>query len=103
MSNNYHIQLQTDATRSLIKFINEHRGQSDINLEKCLSAIEQEDIEHFVKYAKMVKPHGMGGITDWFPPVVFSNETNEYVTTILHALVNHWCHMVSLSFPKNEP
>jgi hypothetical protein len=96
----HHTRMQIDATRALIKFITEHRGDVDADLSKCLNALENGAIERAVEYAKMVKPHGMGGLTDWFPPVVYQNESKEYVATVLHALVNHWCHIISISFPK---
>lgn len=99
---NIHAYFQIEATRALLKFIAEHNGGTHSDLENCLTALESDDIALAVAHAKMVKPHGMGGLTDWFPPVVFPNEDRGYVGTVLHALVNHWCHAISLSFPKIE-
>ena len=97
MSYSHRVQLQLEATRALIKFITEHNGEVDPDLEKCLSALEQSNSKLALEHAMLVKPHGMGGLTDWFPPVTYANETKEYVFTNLKALVNHWCHMISLS------
>ena len=67
----------------------------------CLLSLEQKNIGEAVDHARRVKPHGMGGLTDWWPPVMFQNEDAEYTTEVLHALVNNWCRLMSLSFePK---
>jgi hypothetical protein len=102
MSAKYETRLQIEATRALIKFITEHHGALDEDLNKCLLALESGETERAVEYAKLIKPYGMGSLTDWFPPVVYENETKEYVATVLNALVRHWCHMISLSFPKEK-
>jgi hypothetical protein len=102
MSAKHETRLQLEATRALIKFITEHNGEIDGDLNKCLLALESGDTLRAVEAAKLVKPFGMGSLTDWFPPVVYENETKEYVATVLNALVRHWCHMISLSFPKEK-
>ena len=89
---------QTRATRALVKFISDHQGQPDADLGFCLAALEAKNIEQAVHHARRVKPTGMGGITDWFPPVICANENEEYVTEVLVALVNHWARLISLSF-----
>jgi hypothetical protein len=89
---------QTRAARALVKFISDHQGQLDADLGFCLAALEAKNMEQAVHHARRVKPAGMGGITDWFPPVMFANENEEYVTEVLVALVNHWARLMSLSF-----
>jgi hypothetical protein len=46
----------------------------------------------------MVKPNGMGGITDWWPPAIHDSETSEYNASVLLALTNYWVYMMSLSY-----
>jgi hypothetical protein len=50
----------------------------------------------------MVKPHGMGGITDWFPRPINEQETPEQNEHVLRALVNEWCRVISLSFEDRD-
>lgn len=89
---------QTRATRALVKFIYDHDGQPPPELLLCLASLEVSDIAGAVAHAGLVKPHGMGGITDWWPPVKFSSEDPDYVTAVLIALVNEWCRLMVLSF-----
>ena len=102
MSRSSWIAQQTVATRALVKFILDHGSQPDTNLQACLASLEAGDINNALVHAKLVKPHGMGGISDWWPPVKFDNENPEYVATLLEALVNNWCRLISLSF-ETEP
>ena len=99
---NIHAHFQIEATRALLKFLAEHNGGTHPELEMCMAALESDNVALALAHAKAVKPHGMGGLTEWFPPVVFASEDREYVSTVLHALVNHWCHAISLSLPKGE-
>ena len=89
---------QTRATRALLKFIRDHDSEPDADLVLCLVALEGKKVESAVQHARRVKPAGMDTITDWFPPVMFANEDDEYVTEVLVALVNRWSHLMSLSF-----
>ena len=95
------IREQTLATEALVKFIRDHDAKPDLNLQACLIALRAGDIENAVSHAQRVKPHGMGGITDWWPPVKFENEENDYVSAVLQALVNEWCRLMSLSFVQS--
>lgn len=94
------IRTQLSATRALIKFIEDHHGGVDGDLQACLRALEREDIDSAVQYARLVKPWGMGSLTDWYPPEVQPLETREYNEAVLLALVNHWCSRMSLSFDE---
>jgi hypothetical protein len=96
------LNIQIDTTRALIKFIEDHDGAVDSDLNKCLYALEKKDIEAAVNHAKLIKPHGMGGLTDWYPPKTIEGETREYNEQVLRALVNEWCRVISLSFEKQD-
>jgi hypothetical protein len=92
------IREQISATEALVKFICDHDAKPELNLQKCLAALKDGDIDAAVSHAQHVKPHGMGGITDWWPPVKYDNEDEGYVSAVLQALVNEWCRLMSLSF-----
>lgn len=98
MQNSSWIREQTLATAALVKFIRDHDSRPDLRLEACLIDLKAGDIASAVLHAKQVKPHGMGGITDWWPPAKFENEESDYVSAVLRALVNEWCRLMSLSF-----
>jgi hypothetical protein len=97
-----HLSYQLRATRALVKFIRDHNSGVDEYLLKCLKALEKEDISSAVEYAQMVRVSGMGGITDWFPPVVFKHENEEYVWAELDALTYNWARLIALSFEGNQ-
>jgi hypothetical protein len=94
------IREQLSATRALIKFLDDHQVGVDGDLQACLSALEREDIDTAVRHARLIKPWGMGSLTDWCPPVVQPLETREHNTAVLHALVAYWCSRMSLSFDE---
>jgi|SRR5471030_969063 len=98
MANTVWIREQILATEALLKFICDHDAMPDLNLQKCLDALRVADIDSAVSHAQLVKPHGMGGITDWWPPVKYDNEDERYVSSVLQALVNEWCRLMALSF-----
>jgi hypothetical protein len=98
MNSTVHLSYQLRATRALVKFIRDHNSEVDMDLLKCLEALEHTDISSAVKHAKMVKVAGMGGLTDWFPPVVFGHENEEYVWAELEALAYNWARLIALSF-----
>jgi hypothetical protein len=39
-------------------------------------------------------PSGKDGFGDWWPPVVYQNETEEYVWAIFEALYERWCRLM---------
>lgn len=98
MSQSSWIREQARATRALIKFLRDHDAEPDTELMQCLVALEESNVALAVGYAQRVKLHGMGGLTDWWPPVKFENENSEYTTEVLCALVNHWSRLTNLSF-----
>ena len=87
MSSPY-LELQLRATRGLLKFLEDHNGPVDADLRACLRELEKADVKAAVHHARMIKPHGMGGITDWFPRPIGEFETEEYAGQILLALTN---------------
>jgi len=94
--------LQCTTTRALVKFIQDHNGSLDGDLLACLKELENENVQAAIRHAKMVKPHGMGGITDWFPPPLSKLESEEYNEQVLRALVNEWCRVISLSVEDRD-
>jgi hypothetical protein len=92
------VREQTRATRSLVKFLRDHDAEPNTDLTQCLAALEPSNATVAVLHAQRVKPHGMGGLTNWWPPVKFENEDPEYTTEVLYALVNNRCRLMSISF-----
>ena len=100
---NPHRLLQISASRALLKFILDHGGHVGADLSECLRLLEADRTQDAVSHARMVKPHGMGGVTDWYPPQIAATETVEYNEQVLRALVNEWCRVISLSFEERDP
>ena len=101
MFNTDYLSYQLSATRALVKFIRDHKSGVEINLSKCLEALEKGDVQSAVKKKKKIKLAGMGSMTDWFPPVVFPHEDSEYVCSELQALVYNWARLMALSFESD--
>ena len=97
-----HLLVQLRATRALIKFIKDHKGGIDQDLAACLEALERKKIDAAVEHARRVRVSGMGSVTDWFPPVVFAHETEEYVWSELDALAYNWARLMALSSKANR-
>jgi len=100
---NPHRQLQISTSKALLKFIQDHNGHVDAELSECLRLLEADRTNEAISHARRVKPHGMGGITDWFPQQITRNETTQYNGEVLRALVNEWCRVISLSFEDHDP
>lgn len=90
------------ATKALVKFLVDHKGGVECDLQACLEALEHNDSDLAVRHARLVKPWGMGSLTDWCPPDVWPHETREYNSVVLKALVNEWCSLMSRSFAENN-
>ena len=101
MTNPYR-QLQISTTKALLKFIQDHSGHVDADLSECLRLLESDKTQDAISHARRVKPHGMGGVTDWFPQEINQTETVEYNGQVLRALVNEWCRVISLSLEEQE-
>jgi hypothetical protein len=102
MTNPYR-QLQISASKALLKFIRDHNGHVGVDLSECLRLLEADRTPDAIAHARKVKPHGMGGITDWYPQPIAHTETIEYNGEVLRALVNEWCRALSLSFEERDP
>jgi hypothetical protein len=82
------------VTEALIKFITDHNGHVDDDLQACLLELKAGSRENALDFARKVKPHGMGGISDWWPKTINKLETGEYNEIMLLALVNYWCQVI---------
>ena len=96
------LRLQLDTTAALLKFIRDHKGHADRDLCLCFDELQKGKCEQAVKHALSVKPHGMGGITDWFPTPITNVETSDYNEQVLRALTNKWCRVIALLFQERE-
>jgi len=96
------IRSEIEATRALLKFYRDHEGGEPTVLLECLEGLESGDIDRAVAATLRVKPHGMGGLTDWYPPVTQPNESDDYLEVVLHALVDHWWTRMSWYFRDSE-
>lgn len=87
------IQVKKGLTRTLLKFCLEHK-YPDIGLlevRECLESLEQGDVKAAGQaYQKVPLGGRMGYFDEWIPPVVFGNETPEYVHFVFTALVGQW-------------
>ena len=101
---NVHAHTQLRASRSLLKFCNEHGYKNEWleNIHHCIKALEKGDIAAAMENYSAVPLGGMGCFNDWWPPVVYENETEEYVCAVFEALVAQWSRLMSLSRPKQS-
>ena len=97
-----HVRTQLRASRSLLKFCEEHgyKNQWIENIHQCVKALEKGDIVAAVDNYNVVPLGGMGCFNDWWPPVIYENETEEYVWAVFEALVAQWSRLMSLSCPN---
>jgi hypothetical protein len=72
-----HVTSQRQATRTLIKFCEDHGydvgGVQELRI--CLSALDRNDVKSAVEAYLRIPLGGMGCFNDWLPPVVFREET----------------------------
>ena len=80
------------VTRALLKFCHDHALPHPYlqELEECLSALEDKDIERVSKQTRLLSHAGMGSFLDWVPPVAFEHEDPDYVDAVWNALLGHW-------------
>jgi len=79
--------LQT--TRALTKFIRDHGGIQLPFMERMLASLEAKEFDDVAKQFKLVH-FGAYGIGDWFPPVVFDCENEDYAQVVFDALIERW-------------
>jgi hypothetical protein len=89
---------QTRATFALLKFCEDHGYKSGWldNIRQCLVALEGGDIMTACDHFRQVPFGGNGCFNDWWPPVVFAHETQEYVRGVLDGLTANWTLLMSL-------
>ncbi len=93
-ASNYPVQKR--YTKSLLKFCYDHNYQSTYIkcVEDCLKALEAGDgCLAYQAYAE-VPLGGNGCFNDWWPPVVFQHEDENYVWSVFEALVSQWSRSV---------
>ena len=87
------------ATRALLKFCEDHGYESTgvDGIRQCLDALERGDMQGAAEHFRRVPLGGNGCFNDWWPPVVFPNETQEYVWAVFEALTANWSLLMKLS------
>jgi hypothetical protein len=83
---------QLRATRALLKFCEEHGYKSSwlVNIHDCASALEKGDLSAAFANYSAVPLGGNGCFNDWWPPIVYPHETEEYNWTVFESLVCNW-------------
>jgi len=98
-----HIDAQRRATQALVLFCELHRSPDHwmVNLKACLAALEREDLAEALRQYKAVPLGGNGCFNDWWPPVVFEHEDDEYVMAVFDALTSNWSRLMGLGGGKD--
>lgn len=94
-----HLEVQMRATRALLKFCRDHDYESKwiVNVARCLLLLEDGQVaDAYAEYIN-VPLGGNGCFNDWWPPVVFAHEDEEFVWTEFEALCAHWSLMMNLA------
>ena len=83
---------QKRYTRALIKFCVDHKNKSIYMdyIRDCLVALEADDVQSAYNLYEQVPLGGNGCFNDWWPPVVFEYEDENYVWSVFESLVNLW-------------
>ena len=85
--------LQQSVTRTLLKFCEDHQYPDDglAEVRQCLKSLKRGDVSSAIQsYRKVPLGGRMGYFDEWIPPVRFSNETEDYVSTLFAVLVAQW-------------
>ncbi len=87
--NNIGLFTMISATRALLKFHHDHQGAEGATkqLQAYLNALEEDDFQAALKLFHAIPLGRMGCIDDWFPPVVYEHENEEYVDAVFRALI----------------
>ncbi len=84
-------QLTLLAGNALVKFCEDH-GRGEPQLRRLLEKIEAGDAEAARREFKSIHwGVSMMCFSDWYPPVVFESETQEYVNCVFRALTDQFC------------
>ena len=91
------------VTKALLTFCRTHDLPPAYvkELELCLVALQEKDIERITKQTNLLSHAGMGSFLDWAPPVKYEHEDAEYVDAVWNALVGHWLEIMRV-FRTNE-
>jgi len=107
--NNEHSRINADAqlksTHALLKFCQDHNYKSTYieNIKTCISALEDGNIQSAVKSYRAIPLGGNGCFNDWWHPVVYEHETDEYVLAVFNALLAEWSRLMQLNISKVRP
>jgi hypothetical protein len=90
---------QQQATRTLLKFCEDHNHVQTSIVRDCLHALEEEEMSEAIAKFQCLN-FGPYGFDDWFPPPVVPYENGEYAWQVFKALVEVWHRLMSLSTSK---
>ena len=97
MSSRYYHHVSHDslvrATRAILKFSADHKGECTEHFAAILKSLESGDIQGAIEQFKSNRP-GPYTWADWFPPVVFPHEDAEYVWEMFEAISERWCRLM---------
>lgn len=79
-----------EYTSALRKFFEDHEyPEMAYEMHKCHQLLHSGSLAEVQRW--FVDIHfGASGAFDWFPPVIFESETEEYVRTVFNALTGRW-------------
>ena len=97
--NNLQLEWQRKVTKALLQFCEDHRYPSLglAEVRECLKALQQNDMKSASEFFQKVPLGGrMGYFDDWYPPVVFPHESQDFVQVVFQALLNEWDRVMKL-------
>ncbi|MFC1757480.1 hypothetical protein ACFL2H_01765 [Planctomycetota bacterium] len=92
-----YIREQLRATKSRVKFCEQHERPNVGGVRNCMEALERGDMRAAVDAYNSVPLGGNGCFNDWFPPVVYDHEDGDYVWAVSDALTERWSRLMQLS------
>lgn len=91
--NDQYLQEELEATSALVDFFNHYDCPVPNELSFCLAALQNKDAKSAARYAKKVRPFGMGSLTDWSPGS--EGEDRIRLNRDLESVVRNWCQAMS--------
>lgn len=84
------------TTRALLQFCTEHKCNDFYvdRLKECLAALDSNDVRGAVEAFQRI-PFHKEGFSEWWPPVVYPHETEEYVWAVFEGLVERWWRLMN--------
>lgn len=89
---------QIHATRAILKFCLDHGDDRTVwigHIRDCLQALESGDRQAAIESYRRISWR-KDGFADWWPPVVFEHENEEYVTAVFMGLCETWSRLMEL-------